>query len=221
MTEIKGVSPDAPIVTNERGGQQSKSEYAFHMIDPEAIMDLAATLQYGASRYARDNWRKIPAEEHINHMMIHWYAWLSGDKSDNHLGHMFCRAMMAYACAKAEERAKTLSPTMSDGRPRIVAVDFDGCLCKNAWPEIGNPNMDIIDKLIQHRISGGKAILWTCRENAALERAVAWCKELGLEFDAVNANLPEQTAFFGNDSRKLGADEYWDDKAVQVKADAE
>ena len=100
---IKGVSPDTEIVTNERGGKQSKVEYGFHLIDKAAILKLAEVLQYGASRYARDNWRKIPSEEHFNHMQIHYYAWLSGDTSDDHLGHFFCRAMMLYATAITED----------------------------------------------------------------------------------------------------------------------
>lgn len=103
---IKGVSPDAPIVTNERGGKQSKTAYGFHLCDADAMLALAEVLQYGASRYARDNWRKIPAEEHFNHMLIHYYAWLKGDASDNHLGHMFCRAMMLYATGKEEDAIK-------------------------------------------------------------------------------------------------------------------
>jgi len=37
-----------------------------------------------------------------------------------------------------------------------------------------------------------------------------------LEFDAVNANLPEMNALYGNDSRKIGADFYIDDKAVRA-----
>lgn len=98
---IKGVSPDAPIVTNEQGGMQSKTEYAFHLIDTDAILALAEVLQIGANKYARDNWRNIPSEEHFNHMLIHYYAWLKGDTSDDHLGHMFCRAMMLYATGKA------------------------------------------------------------------------------------------------------------------------
>ena len=102
MSEIKGVSPDAEIVTNDQGGKQSKTAYGFHLMDADAILSLAEVLQYGASRYARDNWRKIPSEEHFNHMMIHYYAWLKGDKSDNHLGHMLCRCMMLYATAKKE-----------------------------------------------------------------------------------------------------------------------
>lgn len=99
---MKGISPDAELVTNERGGKQSKTEYGFHLIDPDAILALAEVLQYGASRYERDNWRKIPSEEHYNHMMIHYYAWLTGDKQDDHLGHFLCRAMMLYATAIKE-----------------------------------------------------------------------------------------------------------------------
>lgn len=103
---VKGVSPDTPIVANEQGGKQSKTAYGFHLCDTGAMLALAETLQYGATRYARDNWRKIPSEEHFNHMLIHWYAYISGDRSDNHLAHMFCRAMMAYATARAEEAGK-------------------------------------------------------------------------------------------------------------------
>jgi len=94
---VVGVSPNEPTVTNEQGGKQSKVAYGFHLIDYDALFALAQVLQYGASRYERDNWRKIPAEEHFNHMMIHALAWLKGDTQDDHLGHMFCRAMMMYA----------------------------------------------------------------------------------------------------------------------------
>ena len=40
----------------------------------------------------------------------------------------------------------------------------------------------------------------------------------GLRFDAVNENLPENIEFFGNDCRKVWANEYWDDRAVPVSA---
>ncbi len=33
--------------------------------------------------------------------------------------------------------------------------------------------------------------LWTCRAGEALSKAVEWCREHDLEFDAVNDNLPE------------------------------
>lgn len=102
-----------------------------------------------------------------------------------------------------------------------VAEDFDGMLCTRAWPEIGDPNMAEIERLKRYRARGGKVILWTCREGEKLDAAVEWCRGYGLEFDAVNENLPELTDRYENDSRKIGADQYRDDKAVMLKAGAE
>lgn len=39
----------------------------------------------------------------------------------------------------------------------------------------------------------------------------------GLQFDAINDSLPEWKEHFGTSPRKIGADEYWDDKAKVVK----
>ena len=103
-------------------------------------------------------------------------------------------------------------------RPKVIAVDFDGTLCENKWPEIGRANRPIINRLIRHQADGGKVILWTCRDGEQLEKAVYWCLNRGLRFDAVNDNLPENTAHFGDNCRKIWADEYWDDKSVIVTA---
>ena len=73
---------------------------------------------------------------------------------------------------------------------KIIAVDFDGCLCVNAFPEIGEPIVQTIEALKAEQAAGAKVILWTCRHDEPLEAAVAWCAEQGIQFDAVNANLP-------------------------------
>lgn len=95
----------------------------------------------------------------------------------------------------------------------IIAVDFDGTLCADAYPEIGAPNQYLIEQLKLKREQGTKLILWTCRSHTDLADAVEWCKQQGLEFDAVNDNLSECTMRFGNNSRKIYADIYLDDKA--------
>lgn len=100
-----------------------------------------------------------------------------------------------------------------------IAIDFDGCLCTRNWPGIGEPNWDAIHELIRRKAEGDKLILWTCRDGQQLEEAVQWCYNHGLKFDAVNENLPAHRDYFGNDTRKVYADEYWDDKAVTVLAD--
>lgn len=95
---------------------------------------------------------------------------------------------------------------------KIIAVDFDGTLCINEYPEIGKPNKELIAYLKNKRANGDRVILWTCRNNELLRQAVDWCKEHGLMFDAVNENLPEVIDAFGGDTRKIFANAYIDDR---------
>lgn len=105
-------------------------------------------------------------------------------------------------------------------RPRrIIAVDFDGCLCQNRWPEIGEPNKKAIEKLLRRKREGDRIILWTCRAGKELEDALRWCELHGITFDAVNDNLQEHKDMFGDNPRKIFAHEYWDDRAVKVEAE--
>ncbi len=98
---------------------------------------------------------------------------------------------------------------------KAIAIDFDGCLCTNEYPRIGKPIWRVIGAAKEQQENGAILILWTCREGQLLEKAVAACKRWGLEFDAVNANHPYRIKQYGNDPRKIGADEYWDDRAVR------
>lgn len=97
---------------------------------------------------------------------------------------------------------------------KIIAVDFDGTLCENKYPEIGKPKFDVIARLFIEQTEGAKIILWTCRTGRHLKDAVKWCENIGLHFDAVNENLPEIIKSFGGDNRKIFANECWDDRAV-------
>jgi uncharacterized HAD superfamily protein len=101
------------------------------------------------------------------------------------------------------------------------AVDFDGTLCEYAFPKIGEQkehHKQLMNLLIKLREQGHKLILWTNRgdneEYPVLTEAIAWCKEKGLEFDAINQNLPDQKKLSGH-SPKIMADYYIDDKALE------
>lgn len=101
-----------------------------------------------------------------------------------------------------------------DKKTKIIAVDFDGTLCENKWPDIGEPNMKLIWYLTeQQQKYGAKLILWTCRVGEALHQAVSFCEHYNLKFDAINENIPSTIAFMGGDSRKIYADVYIDDRA--------
>lgn len=92
---VAGVGADAPTVTNAAGAKQSHVPYRLDLLPPLATLDLGAILARGAAKYGVDNWRGIPIRDHVNHALVHLYAYLSGDTQDNHLGHALCRAAMA------------------------------------------------------------------------------------------------------------------------------
>lgn len=88
-------SPDAPTHTNDQGGSQSLIPVRFDLIDAKALFEVAKVLHTGAEKYGEDNWRLISIKEHINHNIMHAYAYLAGDNSDDHLSHMVCRSIFA------------------------------------------------------------------------------------------------------------------------------
>ncbi len=102
-TVIPGLGPGTEIATNEKGGKQSKSPYGFHLMDARAMFKLAEVLAYGASKYERDNWRKITTGDHLNHALQHIFGYMAGDTQDDHLGHAFCRLMMAIGVDTKEQ----------------------------------------------------------------------------------------------------------------------
>ena len=82
-----------------------------------------------------------------------------------------------------------------DSPPRpVIALDFDGTICQNAYPDIGEPNWNVIEKAKQCQEQGAYLILWTCRGGQMLEKAVSACTEWGLTFDAINEFLSTPSA---------------------------
>ena len=99
--------------------------------------------------------------------------------------------------------------------PYIIAVDFDGTLVEDKFPEIGEIKQDVWRDALFAQERGAKLILWTSRDNERLKAAIEFCTQHGLHFDAINNNLDECKVMFNNDTRKVYANEYWDDKAVR------
>ena len=54
---------------------------------------------------------------------------------------------------------------------QTIAVDFDGTLCYSKWPELGQPNLALIEYLQEWKRNGNKLILWTCRVGEALSNS--------------------------------------------------
>lgn len=95
----------------------------------------------------------------------------------------------------------------------IIAVDFDGTIVEDAYPEIGDPKIFAFETLRELNKDGHRLILWTYRNGERLQEAVNFCKKNGIEFYAVNKNYPEEI-FEGKVSRKINADIFIDDRNI-------
>lgn len=96
-----------------------------------------------------------------------------------------------------------------------IAVDFDGTIVEDRYPEIGRERpfaTATLRKLIEdkHRL-----ILWSVREGDRLDEAVEWCRQKGVQFYAVNKDFEEDDRETNkNYSRKLKVDLFIDDRNV-------
>ena len=95
-----------------------------------------------------------------------------------------------------------------------IAVDFDGTIVANAFPEIGKEKPFAVDALRMLALQGHRLILWTSRSGSSLDEAVRWCDDRGLRFYAVNSNYPKSdySPDKPSGSPKVVADIYLDDR---------
>ena len=96
----------------------------------------------------------------------------------------------------------------------IIAVDFDGVIVEDKFPDIGEPDTRLVDLLNQAHNQGHSIILWTSRVDDKLEAAVETCKKIGLSLTAVNNGDPDNLSHYGTNPRKIYADMYLDDRAL-------
>lgn len=95
----------------------------------------------------------------------------------------------------------------------IIAVDFDGTIVEDAYPKIGTTQLFAFETLRKLQSEGYRLILWTYRSGSKLAEAVAFCKENGIDFYAVNKSFPEED-FDEKYSRKINADLFIDDRNI-------
>ena len=95
----------------------------------------------------------------------------------------------------------------------IIAVDFDGTIVEDAYPEVGSARIFAFETLKELQSDGHRLILWTYRNGSKLDEAVAFCKKNGIEFYAVNKSYPEEV-YEGKVSRKINADLFIDDRNI-------
>jgi len=72
-----------------------------------------------------------------------------------------------------------------------IAVDFDGTIVKQDYPEIGDPVPLAIETLIELDKLGHHIILWTCRDDEYLYDALDYLSDKGVNLYCVNNNFKE------------------------------
>ena len=135
-------------------------------------------------------------------------VWIYGDGSDQD-------PETIHACLTEIYRSGSRKGQEMDLKGNVIyAVDFDGTLSFGRFPGVGDPNDNLFRFLKAEKERGARLILNTCRTGDDLAVAVEYCRDHGLEFEFVNENLPELIELYGGDTRKINADFYIDDKAV-------
>ena len=95
----------------------------------------------------------------------------------------------------------------------VIAIDFDGTIVTNKYPNIGylkRNAKEVINKLYDE---GHDIIINSCRQGREEREMVEFLIDNEIKFDEVNENLCYRIEEYENDCRKIGADVYIDDKA--------
>lgn len=84
----------------------------YDLITPIGLRRVAEAYAEGSAKYGDFNWEKgMPVHDLLNHVLRHCYMFLSGDRSEDHLGHA-AWGMLA-ACHSDEQW-----PTLNEGHLR-------------------------------------------------------------------------------------------------------
>ena len=96
--EKSGLEEDSgEIDTNGAGGKQHKRPYRSQAVMPRALLEVSKVRckAFEEMGYPDDNYKSISIDDHLGRALTHIWAYLIGDKSNDHLSHAACRTLMA------------------------------------------------------------------------------------------------------------------------------
>jgi len=87
-------------------------EFRYDLVSPIGLREVARACSEGAQKYSDWNWEKgMPVNDLLNHAIAHVYQFLSGDRSEPHLGHAAWNLLAAI-------HSHELWPHLNDGSLR-------------------------------------------------------------------------------------------------------
>jgi len=118
----------------------------------------------------------------------------------------------------------TREEALKHPQPYLVAIDFDECICAGGYPDISKGVLipSTVEKMKDkvRKISTTVFILWTCRAHGTLYDAKMFVKKHNLPIYLFNEHHHSTFKWMkgATDTRKIYANEYWDDKGVYMGA---
>lgn len=96
----------------------------------------------------------------------------------------------------------------------VLAVDFDGTITEESFPEVGalRQNADVVLRKLYE--DGHKIVINTCRTGKYEGLAEYFLIKHEIPFHFINSNLPELITKYKQDSRKISADVYIDNRCL-------
>jgi hypothetical protein len=90
-------------VATEGGRKFDGNKLEYGLLPPLALKATVDVLTFGAQKYERDNWKKVPDSKrrYFDALQRHLWAWKEGEQNDpesnkHHLAHAMCCLMFLY-----------------------------------------------------------------------------------------------------------------------------
>jgi len=87
---------------------------------------------------------------------------------------------------------------------KVIAIDFDGTVVRNRFPEMGKVVPYARESLVRLVKDENKLILYSMRENEQLQASVELLKSLGISLWGINNNPAQK--YWAPEARKVHAD---------------
>ena len=103
LKSIKEISVEQSQTATTGGRKFDGGKLEYGLLPPHALEETVKVLTFGAQKYERGNWQRVPdaKRRYFDAMERHIWAWKKGEQMDpetgiNHLAHAMCCLMFLY-----------------------------------------------------------------------------------------------------------------------------